>query len=62
MKMRDRSGIPGATGQGACEETARVVDKVCDDHHFDDLERKLGGGGRGCGGGLPTEYLWKTIG
>ena len=45
VKMRDGGDVPGVTRQGACEETARVIDEVGDDH-FDDLERKLGGGGR----------------
>ena len=44
VKTRDRGDVPGVTRQGACQETARVIDEVGDDH-FDDLERKLGGGG-----------------
>jgi len=44
VKMRDRGDVPGVTRQGACEETARVIDEMGNDH-FDDLERKLGGGG-----------------
>ena len=32
MKMRDCGNIPGVTGQGACQKTALVVDKMADDH------------------------------
>jgi len=46
--MGDRGDVPGVTGQGACDESIHVVDKVGDDH-FDDLGGKLGGGGRACG-------------
>ena len=47
VKMRDRGDVPGVTRQGACEETASVIDEMGDDH-FDDLERKVSGGGRAC--------------
>ena len=43
MEVRDGSNVPGITGQGACAETAYVVGKIGDDH-FDEFERKSGGG------------------
>jgi hypothetical protein len=51
MEMGNGDDVPGVTGQGACAETAPVVDKMLDDH-FDDLLGKLGDGGRGCCRGL----------
>ena len=36
MDVRNGSGVPRATGQGACEESESVIDEVGDDH-FNDL-------------------------
>ena len=37
MKMRGGGNVPGVAGQGACEKTAHVIDKM-DDDHFDYLQ------------------------
>ena len=44
MKVTDSSDIPGITGQAACAEAERVVEKMADDH-FDDLLGKPVGQG-----------------
>ena len=36
VEMGDGSDVPGITGQGACDETARVIDKMGNDK-LDDL-------------------------
>jgi hypothetical protein len=41
MEMGNGGNVPGVTGQGAREETARIVDEMGDDH-FDDLLGKPG--------------------
>ena len=41
MEMGNGGDVPGVTGQGACAETARIVDEMGDDH-FDDLLGKPG--------------------
>ena len=51
MEVRDGDNVPGATGQGACEETALVIDEIID-YRFSDLLGKLGGRGRACRGNL----------
>ena len=50
VKMWDGGGVPGATGHGACQEAAGVVDEIGDDH-IDDLLGKFGDGGRVCSSG-----------
>ena len=47
MKVGDSGDVPGVTGQGACDETGLVIDKMSDDH-FDDLLGEPGGRGWGC--------------
>ena len=44
MKVTGGSDIPGVTGQAACAEAERVVEKMADDH-FDDLLGKPVGQG-----------------
>ena len=51
VEMRNSGNVPGAAGQGACVEAARVVDKIGDDN-FDELKGEPGGGGRWCRRGL----------
>ena len=51
VEMGNGGNVPGVTGQGACAETAHVIDQVRDDDS-DDLEGKPGGRGRGRRRGL----------
>jgi len=45
MEVGNGGSVPGVAGQGACKETALVVDEMVNDH-FNDLLGKLGGRGR----------------
>ena len=47
MEAGGGSNVPGITGQGACAETACVVDEISDDY-FNDLKGKPGGRGWAC--------------
>ena len=51
MEMRNGGDVPRVTGQGACAETELVVDQVSDDD-LNDVLRKAGDRGRGCGGSV----------
>ena len=42
MEVGNGGDVPGVAGQGACEETASVIDEMVDDH-FNDLLGKFGG-------------------
>ena len=51
VEMGNCGNVPGVTGQGACAETAHIMDQIRDDCS-DDLEGKPGGRGRGRRRGL----------
>ena len=51
MKMSNCGDVPGVTGQAACTEAERVVEKMANDH-FDDLLGEPVGRGQACCGGL----------
>ena len=51
MEVGDDGDVPGATGQGTCEEMALVVDEMGNDH-LKDVLGKFGDGGRTCCGNL----------
>jgi len=46
VEVRNSGHVPGAGDHGTYEKTARVVDKV-GDNHFDDIQGKPDGGSQG---------------
>ena len=61
VKVGNDGDVPGATGQGACEEATPVIDEVGDDH-FKDLWGSLVTGDEDVtgtpGGARPEHVLW----
>ena len=51
MEVRNDGDVPGATGQGTCEEMALVVDEMGNDH-LKDVLGKFGDGGQARRGNL----------
>ena len=51
MEVRNGGDVPRVAGQGACAETAFVIDKIGDDY-FNDLLWEPSGRGRACGRSL----------
>jgi hypothetical protein len=45
MEVRNGGDVPGATGQGACEEATLVIDEM-GDYHFNDFLGEPGRSGR----------------
>ena len=42
MKVTDGGDVPGVTGQAACAEAERVVEKLVDNHFDDFLGKPVG--------------------
>lgn len=59
VDMRNGGHVPREARQGACEETAPVIDEMGDDH-FNDVLRKPVENGWGCRGNV-LESTTRTV-